>query len=299
MTDKQKKIRQIQKKLFAWYEVNQRSGLPWRRTKDINDLYRVTLSEIMLQQTNVPKVIEKYKAFLVEFPTLKALANAQQSDVLRQWKGLGYNRRALNLHKMAQIVVSEYGGKFPETSQELLQLPGIGPYSSRSVLAFGRNQDEAARDVNVDRVLRRLTTKRQLSEKTLERLAWDFLPRGKSRDWHEALMDFASSICTKRSPDCEVCPLKSVCKSYPCAGDIVKKKKEIGRAEGKKHIPRRIYRGRIVELLRVKSATAPAIGSQIKSDWNRDVDLEWLEEILATLAKEGMIKKIGKSWKLK
>jgi len=275
-----------------------RHDLPWRHT---DDLYHILISEIMLQQTNVPKVRGKYADFLKRFPTVQTLAGAKQSDILRAWQGLGYNRRALNLHKLAKEVTQNYDSTLPETPQELLTLPGIGPYTSNAVLIFGRNRDLSTVDVNVGRVIRRLHGKREWAQHpSHEDLIASFVPKGSSRDWHGALMDFASSICTKRNPKCLSCPLQRYCVSYPDPDDhIIIKKKEVGRSENGKHIPRRIFRGRIIEALRKETLSTYAIGMKVKSDYSTKKDKKWLEKVLDKLSKEGMIEGIAKKWQLK
>ncbi len=287
----------VHKILLTWFEEMGRKNLPWRGTKD---MYEITVSEIMLQQTNVPKVIEIYKAFLLKFPTVEVLAKARQSSVLRAWKGLGYNRRALNLHKMAKVITTDYRGIFPQNKEELLALPGIGPYTSSAVLVFSKNKNLAAIDVNIERVIRRLHGKQKWeNEIQKEEIITGFLPLGQASNWHSALMDFASAICTKRTPKCEKCPLSKICIAYPDPKDYVAvKKKEIGRSENGKHIPRRIYRGRIIECLRSKAENTEIIGQKIKMDWSTLKDEKWLSEILDKLAKEGMIRQTGKKWRL-
>jgi A/G-specific adenine glycosylase len=300
----QKRMRTIvHDKILTWYTACGRHDLPWRHTED---LYKIVVSEVMLQQTNVPKVIQKYHAFLDVFPTWQALATASQADVLIQWRGLGYNRRALNLHKCAQVIVAEHDGVVPSTPDECMQLPGIGPYASRAVLAFGRNDDVAAVDVNIERLLRRWhaisddKSTQKSARAAVQYAAEQMLPPGKSRDWHNALMDFASTVCTKRTPQCRTCPLAQVCPSYPDPQDyMVVKKKEPGRMEQGKHIPRRIYRGRIIEVLREGAQTSDVIGRRIKKDWEAYHDLSWLEEILRALVKEGMLVACTQGWRLK
>src|SRR3989338_11480528 len=139
---KQKK--KIQQKILSWYKKNKRD-LPWRKT---TDPYAILVSEMMLQQTQVDRVLSKYKAWLQEFPTMQHLARAPPAVVLRCWSGLGYNRRALHLQKAAQIIVEKYHGEFPQTSELLRALPGIGPYTSHSLLIFAYNQDEVTVDTN-------------------------------------------------------------------------------------------------------------------------------------------------------
>ncbi len=293
---KTKEIAAVQNLVLTWYEKEGRD-LPWRHT---DDLYRITLSEIMLQQTNVPKVIEKYHAFLKRFPTVDKLARARQSSVVKQWQGLGYNRRALNLHKLAKIITSDYCGIFPENPEELGALPGIGPYTKNAILAFGRNRHVSAVDVNIERFIRRLHGHGTWPEGSdTAQICYNFVPEKRSRDWHNAVMDVASIYCTKKKPDCETCPLRTICKSYPAPIEpIVIKKKERGATERGKHIPDRIYRGRVVQVLRERSASPDEIGLAIKSDWSES-DREWLEKILEKLKVEGMIKYTGKSWQLK
>ncbi len=289
---------EIQKRILSWYAEMGRNDLPWRQT---DNLYHILISEIMLQQTNVPKVRERYVSFLEKFPDVNALANAKQSDVLRAWQGLGYNRRALNLHKCAKILHSKYDEKVPENVDTLLTLPGIGPYTSNAILIFGKNHDLATIDVNVERVIRRLHGNKNWKKlKSPSDKIKQFVPKGHSREWHEALMDFASAICTKRKAKCLICPLKDFCKSFPDPSDFTKpKNREVGREENGKHVPRRIFRGRIIELLRERRCDLTQIGVTIKSDWNDISDKKWLKEILDNLEKEGMIERIRQKWKLK
>lgn len=296
MIMKKEQIKIIQDGILAWYKKQGRHDLPWRHTED---LYVIAVSEIMLQQTNVPKVIEKFKEFTENFPTVGSLARADQKTVVQNWQGLGYNRRAMYLHKMAQSVVSEYEGVFPRDVDVLRQLPGIGPYTSKSIVIFARNDDVATWDVNIIRVLRRWRGKKEMSEKMVATWAQRFLPIGRSRDWHNALMDFASLVCTKRSPKCDMCFLATVCRSFPDPHDFVQvRRKEVGRVECGKHIPRRIYRGRIVDFLRERSGSVDVIGPVIKKDWSNEDDHIWCEEVLQGLKKDGMVKCKNNVWML-
>ncbi len=286
----------IQELILTWYKDNGRHQLPWRNTQDV---YCITVAEMMLQQTNVPKVIEKYNTFIKKWSCIKNLAYATQKDVVLEWQGLGYNRRAIYLHKIAQIVMIEYGGVFPRNSEELESLPGIGPYTSRSILIFAYNAPIATCDVNINRLVRRLNGKKKMSDQKLMQLAEYLLPQKYSRDWHNALMDIASTICTKRSAHCTECPLYDNCRSFPNPDDYVKNvKREVGRSEQGKHIPRRIYRGRIVEYLRKRNGTVNDIGNAIKKDWNNEHDVKWLTKILYTLEKEDMIVCKNNIWML-
>lgn len=295
-TSHRRTIASVQRAILTWYTAYGRHDLPWRTT---TSLYRVAVAEVMLQQTNVPKVMEKYTAFLTRFPTVRALADAAQADVIRQWRGLGYNRRAMHLHKMAQAVVRDHGGRFPTDPAVLITLPGIGPYTSRSIPIFARNHDLATHDVNIVRVIRRWHDLGDFTDADIALWTARYLPRGRSCAWHNALMDFASLVCTKRAPLCATCPVRRWCASYPAPHDpVVRKKKEVGRSERGVHVPRRIYRGRIVEFLRTAPATRNAIGAAIKKDWQARRDGTWCDGVLQTLARDGMIAQTGRYWHL-
>jgi A/G-specific adenine glycosylase len=192
-------IAAFQTRLLDWYATNGRD-LPWRRT---SDPYAILVSEVMLQQTQVARVMQRFSSWLSVYPCLERLAAASLSDVLRRWQGLGYNNRARRLHDCAQATVAAAsGGKavLPRTFEELLSLPGIGPYTARAVLVFARNEDVAAVDANVRRVLiHELRLDRQFTDSDLQAVAEAVLPRGRSRDWHNALMDYGSLVVTARS----------------------------------------------------------------------------------------------------
>lgn len=290
--------RAIQRRILAWYEQHGRHDLPWRRAR--TTLYHIVVSEIMLQQTTVATVYDKYKVFIAAFPSWRALAAAPQSEVLRQWRGLGYNRRALNLHRCAQMIVRDHAGRVPTTPKACEQLPGIGPYTARAILAFGRNADVAAVDVNIARLLARWHVTDARAVSTTQQAATWMLPHGRSRDWHSALMDFASAVCTKRAPQCATCPLARLCPSAAAPHDEASvRRREPGRAECGTHVPRRIYRGRIVDALRDHALAADVLGQRIKADWDAHADGAWLAEILATLRAEGMIVRRGDTWQLR
>lgn len=197
-----------QQLLLDWYEAEGRK-LPWRRTRDP---YRVIVSEFMLQQTQVERVIPKYRSWLRAFPTWKTLAKAPLKEVLAQWSGLGYNSRAVRLQRLAQHVV-EYG--LPDDEKGLAQLPGIGPYTAGAIRVFAFNEPGACIDVNIERVITRaLFTKRQRpSAERVKQAFIDSFPEGCARDWGNAFMDLGSSHCTATAPACEKCPLQRVCKS--------------------------------------------------------------------------------------
>jgi A/G-specific adenine glycosylase len=283
--NKSEKIARFRRRLLKWFTFAARN-LPWRRT---SDPYRILVSEIMLQQTQVDRVIPKYEAFLKKFPSLSELAKASQSDVIKMWHGLGYNRRALSLHKLAKTIVgvdapADPSKTLPEKYDELIALPGIGPYTAQAVRAFAfRKKDAAPVDTNIERVLKRVFNGYTLDKNEIQTLAHTVSPKD-TWTWNHALMDFGASICVARAPKCEICPLKDICAAYPCdGGDIVKIK------QSKFEDSDRMYRGRLISYLRAngilrRNGLLAKIGLADESRADR---------IIAGLIKEGFIKEKG------
>jgi A/G-specific adenine glycosylase len=193
--------------LLGWYEANGRD-LPWRRTRDP---WAVLVSELMLQQTQVPRVVERWGAFLERFPTVASCASAPAGDVVRAWQGLGYNRRALNLHRCAAAVVAQHGGALPDDLHALLALPGIGPYTARSVLVFAFEYDLGLVDTNAGRFLARAGAGRALAPREAQPLADSLVPPGRGWAWGQAVFDLGAQVCTKRAPACGDCPIVEHC----------------------------------------------------------------------------------------
>jgi A/G-specific adenine glycosylase len=179
--------------VWEYFEKEGRHTLPWRQT---TDPYRILVSELMLQQTQVERVIPKYEAFIKKWPTAKKLSQAQLSEVLILWQGLGYNRRAKFLHQCAQTIVSDYKGVFPTTRSELERLPGIGPYTAGALLAFAFNQPVVLIETNVRRVyLHHFFSKEtNVSDPDIFPLLEKTLPQDKAREWYAALMDYGTHI---------------------------------------------------------------------------------------------------------
>ncbi len=212
-------VRLFQRRLLAWYMRHGRD-LPWRRTRHP---YRVLVSEVMLQQTQVDRVVPKYRQFLRRYPTLASLAAAPVEDVRHLWYPLGYNIRPVRLHAIAREVVARYGGRLPDSEQALRRLPGVGRYTAGAVLSFAYGRDAAVLDTNVRRVLGRVFLgPRRLARMRGEKAFWDLaralVPGGQAYDFNQALMDFGATWCTPRTPNCGPCPMKSFCRAYTHLG---------------------------------------------------------------------------------
>lgn len=206
---------QFQKRLIDWYDKNARV-LPWRSSASP---YQVLVSEFMLQQTQVDTVLPYYERFLEVFPNLEVLAAADEQEVLKLWEGLGYYRRALNLHRSARKVVECFDGKLPSNRDDLLKLPGVGPYTAAAIASIAFGEAVAAVDGNIRRVYARLfAVEGALGEKDtetkLQSLAADSLLRERPGDYNQALMDLGATVCLPRKPMCDSCPLFEVCLAF-------------------------------------------------------------------------------------
>ena len=288
--------RRITRTLLQWY-TRQGRTLPWR---NITNPYKILISEVMLQQTQVARVLIKYPEFLRKFPTLRLLAQAKQRDVVIAWQGMGYNNRAVRLHQFAETVVRFHGGRLPRTEEALLALPGIGRYTANALLSAAFAVDTPVVDVNVRRFLSRLLWKmRSVLETKGESEIWsaaeDLLPKSRAYDWNQALMDMGATICTARAPGCEVCPVAVFCLSRrtmngPISSNPRKKESSLS------GVPNRMYRGRIIEVLRKvngsgtrgKGIRADVLGRTIYARFS-DRNAVWLQRLLEGLVKDGLI----------
>jgi A/G-specific adenine glycosylase len=283
---------QIRTGLLAWFEANSRD-LPWRKTRDP---YRILVSEVMLQQTQVDRVIPFYERFLTTFPDLHALADAPVSEVIRLWSGLGYNRRAVNLQRTAQAVVHDHAGAFPREVTALQTLPGIGPYTAGAIACFAFEQDVAFIDTNMRRVIHRLVSgpelpQPQLSDREIIAIAAELVPPNDGWRWNQALIEFGALQCTARKPACVICPLREVCVAAPVIHATIAslpkgtRLKHEGTFEGSN----RQYRGRILRALQTAPAglSLPALGEQVREAFSDD-HLPWLVELVEALARDGL-----------
>jgi A/G-specific adenine glycosylase len=208
--------RRFRRRLLEWYRRNGRD-LPWRQT---SDPYHILVSEVMLQQTQVDRVLPKYDEWLTKYPTLTALAAADESDVSQTWRPLGYNVRPRRLHAIARESVARYGGALPSDEATLLSFKGIGAYTAGAVRSFAFGQRAAILDSNVARVLFRVFVGRGAPKAhAMRRHLWSVsrtvLPMRRVFDFNQALMDFGATICTARKPKCLLCPMREGCAAYP------------------------------------------------------------------------------------
>lgn len=263
----------FQKKILDWWEDNKRD-LPWRYTRDP---YKIIVAEVMLQQTQVSRVLPKYDEFLYFFPEVYDLAKAPASKVLTVWKGMGYNRRALYLKKMAEIVVHDYKGEFPEDENILTKLPGVGLYTARAILVFAFEKDLALVDTNIRQIITHFFFGGNIQKPSVTQgVAGQLLPKGQSWKWHQALMDYGA-----------------IAMSNPPAGragvkyQMLNKKKET--------IPfrdtNRFYRGRIMDLLREKSYEYDDMLEYILQTYRKDHT--FTDKILHGLVKDGLVERKG------
>jgi A/G-specific adenine glycosylase len=272
-------------RIFRWYSRSARE-LPWRGERNP---YRILISEVMLQQTQVSRVLEKYPQFLKRFPDFTTLARAKTSSVIRAWKGMGYNNRAVRLQQLARVVNGKWDGKLPRTVEQLQSLPGIGKYTAHAMACLVFNERVPVVDTNINRVLGRLFPV-QARRMDIWKLAELTLPHRHAGDWNQALMDLGATLCTSSAPKCDACPVSKFCpSSFQVRKRIVKSTKKEPSRDG---LPNRVYRGRIVEILRHfaggKSITAKRLGRQIKNGYSVH-DEKWLVRLMKGLEKDGLI----------
>ncbi|HEX7127166.1 MAG TPA: A/G-specific adenine glycosylase [Thermodesulfobacteriota bacterium] len=221
-------VRKFRGRLLRWFATHGRD-LPWRRT---DDPYRILVSEIMLQQTQVDRVRPKYEAWVAKWPSFEALAAASLDEVCAEWRPLGYNIRPVRLHSIARETVARYGGRLPDEPEALLGMKGIGRYTAGAVLAFAFRKDAAILDTNVLRVLHRVfvgpglpdgaaVSRQPRADHAAKRRLWALserlVPRGRAFAFNSALMDFGALVCTARKPLCLVCPMRDFCRTSPLA----------------------------------------------------------------------------------
>ena len=290
------RLASIHDALLSWY-ARQGRDLPWRRTRDP---YAILVSEIMLQQTQVERVKPKLAVWLAAFPTFDALAAASVADVIRVWKGLGYNRRAVRLHAIARVVVERFGGVLPDTPAGLRALDGLGPYTSNAVACFAHGAAVPVVDTNVRRVFGRVFAAEigldPPAGRRLEAFAEAVLPHERAYEWNQALMDLGATICTARNPDHDACPLALQCTGralLPGRAELLRAAERPARYAAATPFEQttRYFRGRIVDHLRALQpgewATLADLGRAIRSDYVPEHEA-WLADLVAGLARDGL-----------
>ncbi len=269
-----------QKALIQWWQTSSRD-LPWRQTRDP---WLVMVSELMLQQTQVNRVIPKYQHFIEKYPNPKKCSEAPPSSIIEAWEGLGYNRRAINLHRTSRVIVETHGGKVPKTLNDLLELPGIGPYTARAILCFAFEEDIGVVDVNIHRIISRVIG-RALSPLEIQIKADNFVPDGEGWIWNQALMDLGSDVCGSRSPDCGRCPLKSHCLWKGEGPDPAKRKPSSSSLNQTFEGSDRQGRGKLVNTLRNRRV----ILSELEEVMGWNGDPERCRRVAAGLIKDGLV----------
>ncbi len=246
------RVGEVAEHLLDWYARHGRT-LPWRTDRSP---YRVVVSEFMLQQTQVERVVPAFERFVAAYSSFGELAAADTGDVVRAWQGLGYNGRAVRLHRLAREVCTQYGGVLPDRLDALLRLPGVGPYTARAIRAFAFDGDEVAADTNVRRVVQRVRfgcDEPAPSARALDAAAVELLPAGHANAMNSALMDLGATICTARTPKCLVCPLRRGCAAFPLDPAALAKRARASAHPGGRvrfEDTTRYLRGRIVDALR-------------------------------------------------
>ena len=268
--------------ILAWFDVSGRE-FPFR---GVEDPYAVLVSETMAQQTQIARASAKWTSFLMRFPTIEALAAGAPADVLREWRGLGYNRRALNLQRTARQIVAEHGGLVPSELAALERLPGVGPYTARAVAALAFGQPVGPVDTNVRRVLGRIVGGAgQPAARELQELADRAVPLDRTADWTHAVMDLGATICISARPRCTACPAQRWCRYADEGRSVPQPLRKRGGGQPRFAETTRWLRGRLIDLLRDAPASSwtpitPPIGVHCK-----DV----VAQVLDKMAAEGLI----------
>ncbi|HAI98733.1 TPA: A/G-specific adenine glycosylase [Candidatus Peribacteria bacterium] len=316
--------------IWEWYASHKRT-LPWRDLTiedETQRAYRILVSEVMLQQTQVERVKVMYRTFLERFPTLSSLAGASNRDVLLAWRGMGYNSRALRLRDAACSIEERFGGEFPKEMDQLSSIKGIGPYTAAAIRNFAFNLPTPCIDTNIRRILHRTFVGPEerdgmweKDDRSLLRLAEEVVKmacdggRHDAANWHAALMDFGSLVQTKSNPRWHLCPLTrlGLMKATPKAWErrrssfdglrmtpSERRRSEPGREIAGKFVPNRIIRGRIIDELRDEEAGLrfDELGRRVCIDWSPRQHRAWLKAIVDKLAREQMLQQIESRYSL-
>ena len=282
-----------QQALIDWWAANGRD-LPWRRSRDP---WAVLVSELMLQQTQVARVVDRYGRFLERFPTVAACASAPVAEVVEEWAGLGYNRRAVHLHRTATVCVDRFDGRLPDSLADLLGLPGVGPYTARAVLVFAHERDIGLVDTNAGRFVARALAGRPVGTAEAQVIADAGVPEGWGWTWGQAVFDLGAGICTKRAPRCTVCPVVDHCawarqgwpEPYPIGGSA-----GISGPQSRFEGSDRQGRGRLVEALRA----GPVADADLATTMGWPDQPGRAARVAETLVRDGLAAHVGCTWRL-
>lgn len=269
--------------LLTWADASLRD-LPWRRTRDP---WAILVAEAMLQQTQVTRAEPKWRAFLDAFADPAACAVASRSDIIRLWAGLGYNRRAVNLHRAAQTIVERHGGRVPDTLPDLLGLPGVGAYTARAVLAFAFEQPVAPIDTNIGRVLARLAGE-SLSQRDAQARADALVPPSDPWLWNQGIMELGALVCTKRNPDCGRCPVASHCAWHGEGEDPATGSAAVSAPQSRFEGSDRQLRGRLVDAVRATDVPVVDLAAVLGTN-----DTERAQRTLDGLVRDGLLEVSG------
>ncbi|HJT37236.1 MAG TPA: A/G-specific adenine glycosylase [Actinomycetota bacterium] len=276
----------VQQRVLAWFDEHGRT-FPWRGHRDP---YQTLVAEVMLQQTQTGRVAPAYEAFLAKFPTLSSLAHASAMEVIQAWRGLGYNRRAVDLQRAAQTIEHQHGGVVPSDPKTLRALPGIGEYSASAIACFAYDAQIPVVDVNVRRVLSRAVGgSDDVSLDETRKIATQWLAPGRAYRWNQALMDIGAMVCRIDSPLCARCPLKLAC-AYRAQGKNKVKPEPRAAKQSRFEGSTRQKRGGIVDHLRKAAedgVSMSALGKAIHPGGGPD--LTWLVELLEGLERDGLV----------
>jgi A/G-specific adenine glycosylase len=282
-----------QRALLDWWAVHG-SDLPWRRSRDP---WAMLVSELMLQQTQVARVEERYARFLDRFPTVAACAAAPAGDVIDEWAGLGYNRRAVHLHRAAGVCVEEHGGRLPDTLDGLLALPGVGPYTARAVLVFAHERDIGLVDTNAGRFVARALVGEPVRPKDAQVIADAHVPEGWGWTWGQAVFDLGATVCRKRAPRCDECPVRLHCE-WARAGhrmpDPIHGSAGMSAPQSRFEGSDRQGRGRLVDALRRGEVGRRDLATVM--GWPEDHDRA--ERVATALVRDGLVVRDGDRYRL-
>ncbi len=267
---------------LAQWAAAERRDLPWRQTRDP---WLVLVSEVMLQQTQVDRVRPHFVAFAQRWPTPESCAQASLAEVLSAWQGLGYPRRARNLWRAAGMITEQHGGGVPDGLDDLLALPGVGPYTARAVQAFAFGADVGVVDTNVGRILARWTGRR-LTPAEAQRIADDSVPAGEGWSWNQVMMDLGARVCTRRDPQCDACPVCAWCAwTGSDAPDPAERSAGTSTRQPRFEGSDRQARGRLLAAL----SSAHLERDQAAAAMGLEHDLQRTERLVADLIAEGLI----------